>query len=350
MSKAALAALSLCAFRVGMGRDDAAAAAPASLLVLPKGEHDARKRGKVICSELTLSCFAAAQAAIKRPRVALDFEHNTVPGTVAYNADKEPRAVAAWGDPVVTPLGIELRNLEWTPAGLEAWAGKSYQDLSPTVYRDKSGNVLAMHSVALCRHGELDGITLQAATSAATALSADFAELITLSTTLPNETSNTTMKPSPALIALLSALSVTLSESADETAVEAALLEGAKKIDEMKKLQPEGMSADDKATLLALSKDVQAIKAGAQESQRITLIAAAAAEGKLIPLSADMLKTVDVGVLAEIVKNAKPGQVPVTKTTPDGHQNNGQPDAFSAESLETLGRYGITEEDLKPAK
>lgn len=340
MPKAVLPSLTLCAFRVEMPRGEEAGA-PTRLLVLPKGEHDVRKRGKVICSDVTLTGFTAMQQAIKRTRLALDFEHNTVPGMPAYLADKEPRSIAAWADAVPTPLGIEFTNIEWTPAGLEAWKNKSFQDLSPTCYRAKDGTVLALHSVALCRHGELDGLTIQAAS--AIALSADIAQLTALSAS--NETTEI-MKPTPALIALLTALSVTLSETADEAAVETALLEGAKKIEELSKAKPEAMSAE----LVALTAEVKQIRQGQESGRRTALMAEAAAAGKVIPLSQAALELVSLSILEDMVKTAKPGQVPVKSDNPGGHQNGGEPEAFSAESMETFARYGLSEEDVKPKK
>ena len=93
--------LSLTAFRAA-GLDvtgSSNAALPERLVVAPWGTHDARSRGKVIVNEATAAAFAASMKALKRDdQVALDFDHNTVPGTAAYEADKEPRLVAAYGD------------------------------------------------------------------------------------------------------------------------------------------------------------------------------------------------------------------------------------------------------------
>ena len=102
MSKTA-AALSLCSFRAaGVDAFQAGQDLPTRLVVAPWGTHDARGRGKVIIDQTTLSTFAASQKALRLDdQVALDFDHNTVEGTPAFKADKEPRLVAAFGTPSV---------------------------------------------------------------------------------------------------------------------------------------------------------------------------------------------------------------------------------------------------------
>lgn len=336
-------ALSLCAFRVAAFASDEQGA-PSRLLVLPLGKHDARSRGKVICNQDTLTGLSTAQEAIKRgPRLALDFEHNTVPGTPAFLAEKEPKQIAAWGEVVATSAGVEMQNLEWTPAGLEAWKNKSFQDISPAVFRRADGTVVALHSVALCRHGELDGLTIEAA-RAPSSLAPLFAAL---STSIEIEIKPSTMKPTAALIALLSALGVTLTETADEAATEAAMLEAAKAVEGMKSKEknPEGMSADN-VQLTALAAEVKTLKEQNEKREREALVAVAAAEGKVIPLSPEVIALTPLNVLQDIVKNAKAGEVPKKTTTPSGEVKQGQPEAFSADELEAFAAMGVTADQV----
>jgi len=159
-------------------------APPTRLVVLPWGVNKSR-RGDFIVDALTCQVFDANQ---KRNRidgkVALDFEHNTLPGTPAYESSSEPRPIAAWALCVVIPdEGVVYEDLEWTPDGLSAWEGKLYQDLSPAPVRGADGKtVIALHSTALCRHGELEGLTITHAAAPRAlaayfeALSADFSE------------------------------------------------------------------------------------------------------------------------------------------------------------------------------
>lgn len=345
--------LQLCALRVG--GVDATVAAPSRLLVLPLGRHDARQRGLIICSAETLSGFVAAQKAAKLDgRLVLDLEHATVPGTPAFLTEKEPKPVAAWAEAVPTAAGLEYQNIEWTPLGLQVWKDRAYQDISPAVFRREDGTVIALHSVALCRHGELDGLTIEAAAAPAS-LSGSFASLSALLGSKPTEsvliqkplTLSATMKPTPALIALLAALSVTLSDTATEADVEAALLDGAKKIDAMKKAapEPEGMSA----RLDALTTQITTLTARCETAERDAILQGARAEGKVIPLTAAALALTPLSVLRELVTAAKPGEVPVGSQVPNADKTQGQPDALHADTLEAITAFGLTPERVAAA-
>lgn len=341
-------ALNLCAFRAGSLNGGTEVSPPSRLLVLPMGRHDARGRGLVICSAVTIAGFAAAQASAKLgTRLALDFEHNTVPGTPAFLAEKEPKAIAAWADAVPLASGIEFQNIEWTPAGLEGWKNKAFQDISPAVFRREDGTVIALHSAALCRHGELDGLTIEAA-SAPASLAPLFAAL---SASLPSSplpllsasSDSTSMKPTPALIALLAALSVTLTAEADEAATEAALLEGAKAIDGLTK-KPDAMTAA-LPEVTALTARITAMEAAEDERKRAALMAAAAAAGKVVPLSAELLKITPLTVLEGIIAATK-ATVPLNRTTPNGEPLGDKPETFSAESVANFAKFGVSADEV----
>lgn len=336
--------LNLCAFRVA-GLEATGGTLPARLVVAPWGTHDARKRGKVIVNEVTAAAFAASMQALKRAdRVALDFDHNTVEGTAAYQAEKEPRLVAAYGVPAVEKgVGIVLTDLQWTPEGKAALEGGHFRDLSPAVFRREDGTVYALHSAGLCRHGEIDGLTIEAATAPAQ-LAPFFAAL---STSLEIEIKQPDMKPHPALIALLAALGVTLTAEADEAAVEKALTDAAAKVDSLSKAPPAAMSAEVKATIDTLSADVATIKAERDELKRAELIRQAQAAGKVIPLSAEAIKSAPLSILEDIVKTAKAGEVPIGRRTPTGEPGKDKPEAFSAEQLEVFAKMGVSEEDVR---
>ena len=311
---------------------------PTRLVVAPWGEHDARKRGMVRVNERTLEAFAASQDAMRLDRVAIDFEHNTVPGTPAYEASAEPRKIAGYGTPVVlSNVGIVLEDIDWTPEGREALAGGHYQDLSPTAFRDDSGTVLGLHSVALCRHGELEGLTIQSAKAAAallplfTALSAEIS---------PEETPalNSTMKE--ALLKLLKALGLEVTAEMDDDAV-VALMSGyadkaaAKEVKEEEK--PDAMSAE-----------LANVRAELDSVRKERLIDAARVQGKIIPLSAEAIKLTPFAVLEELCKAAKPGEVPLKGEKQAQVQEGGEtkPDSFTAEELEVFAKFGHTAEHV----
>ncbi len=315
--------------------------APSRLVVFPWGTHPTR-RGKFIVSDLTASVFAGNQAKMRLDgKIALDFEHNTLPGTTAFKNSPEPRAVAAWGLAAVEPqVGIVLTDLEWTPEGLTAWKGRHYQDLSPSPFRDAENNVIALHSVALVRHGEVEGLTLHAAASKEIAaflcaLSAD------ADPTTPDPALANSMKD--ALSKLLALLGQTVSAETDEAGLTTALTAAIAKVNELTQAKggAEPMSAEIQTRFDALSGEFEGFKKAA-------LIQQATAAGKVIGLSAEALKIVPLSALEELVKNAKAGEVPTGKAATDGDaEAKEKPEALSAETAALSAQMGLTEAEVR---
>ena len=77
---------------------------PSRLRVAKWGRNDSVK-GAFVVNETTARFLPAIQKAVGFDSVALDFEHNTVPETDAYKADREPRKVAAHGLVVAASVG-----------------------------------------------------------------------------------------------------------------------------------------------------------------------------------------------------------------------------------------------------
>jgi len=321
-------------------------APPTRLVVLPWGVNKSR-RGDFIVDALTCQVFDANQ---KRNRidgkVALDFEHNTLPGTPAYESSSEPRPIAAWALCVVIPdEGVVYEDLEWTPDGLSAWERKLYQDLSPAPVRGADGKtVIALHSTALCRHGELEGLTITHAAAPRAlaayfeALSADFSE----SPGLPLSQSTLTPPMKEKLIALLAKLGVTLAADADEAATATALDSAMSKLttETEVKEKPEAMSAE-----------IASMRAELDAGRKDLLITKATLEGKVIPLSAEAIAATPLSALTEIVNAAKPGEVKLTKQTVDGKETpEAKPEALSAEQLAVFEACGLTAAEIDAKK
>jgi hypothetical protein len=134
---------------------------PARIKLLNWGEN-ATTKGPFIVGPGTLAALNANQKRYGFDKVALDFNHNTVPGTPAYAEAQEPRPVAGYGVPeVVEGEGLFLRDIEWTPAGREHAA--NFRDVSGTLARDAGNEVVFMHSAAICRQGAAPGMELVAA-------------------------------------------------------------------------------------------------------------------------------------------------------------------------------------------
>lgn len=334
-------ALTLTAFRaLPLEAPQVGAELPKSLLVHPWGAHNVGSRGRSIVSARTLAGFSASQAALKLTgHVALDFRHNTVPGTPAYLADKEPRKVAAYGVPkVVDGEGIFLTDLTWTPEGRDAYLGGHFRDLSPAVFRDKAGNVVAMHSAALCDHGEIDGLTIEAATAPAS-LAGHFAAL---SASLSIE-STSPMKPTPSLIALLTLLGTTLAPEADEAAVDKALSD---LIDKIKAEKDAGKPSDVTALTADLDKRLKAVEVERDQYRRNELKAQAIAVGKIIPLDDAAWNLTPLSVCASLVAGLQPGVVPMTPKTKESPETT-SPEAFTADALEVFRRMNVTPEEVR---
>ena len=89
-------------------------------------------------------------------QVALDYEHNTWPGSLAYKESQEPREVAAFMTiEVLEGKGVFANMDRWTPSGIAK--AHNYCDLSATPMLDDEGDVIGILSVALTRAGSVAG-------------------------------------------------------------------------------------------------------------------------------------------------------------------------------------------------
>ena len=137
--------------RVSNGAARAGGALPARLKVFNWGRNETTK-GDFILDEFSAKVIPANQRALGHARVALDYEHNTLPSSATYRESKEPRPVAGYGEVEVVPGdGLYLSNITWTPSGKIAAA--NYEDLSIAPGTDDQRRINFIHSVALCRNG-----------------------------------------------------------------------------------------------------------------------------------------------------------------------------------------------------
>jgi phage I-like protein len=135
---------------------------PERILIMPWGENETTE-GKITVNATTLKQLAAYNKAKNWDRPALDFEHNSVPGSPTYQG--EPAAVAGYGTlEVVDGEGIYLLMSSWTDDGRKYAGGGHYGDLSPVVKTNDKGEVIGCHSAALCRHGATTNLIFLSAT------------------------------------------------------------------------------------------------------------------------------------------------------------------------------------------
>lgn len=283
-----------------------AAKLPRRIKVLNWGDNPNCHGRRVNVGPLFAKCLSAAVYPYRQ--VALDFEHNTFPGTAAYKESREPRPVAGFGSiEVVEGRGVYLTMSSWTPEG-ERMA-VNYADVSAGAVTDKDGNVVAVSSVALCRAGAVDGM--------------DFVEAPLsggVSSALSGIINNNNQEGQAMDFKALLIKSLGLGDDATDEAIQAALAKALeRKPDENQEARQAAMSAAVKAAVAEAVKPIQeqvaALSAAAVAHEKRDLVAEAAREGKVVALSADALAKLSVEDLkATIAKTAV--TVPLSAKTP----------------------------------
>jgi hypothetical protein len=135
---------------------------PSRLKILNWGENPTIDGKPLIFDDESSKVFYANQRAIGRTQAPVDFNHNTVKGTQAYNDDKEPRAIAANAIPTIVPGdGLYMEYVGWTPSGEKS--ARDFCDLSPAVFTDGNNRVVALHSVGLTPAGAVEGLSFYTA-------------------------------------------------------------------------------------------------------------------------------------------------------------------------------------------
>ncbi len=305
---------------------------PQRILVMPWGRNETTQ-GPVIVNETTVKQLASYNASQNWDRIALDFEHSSVPGSPTYKG--EPVKLAGYGKlEVVSGEGIYLLMSSWTSEGTEYAGGGHYGDLSPVVKVNQVNEVIGLHSAALCRHGATEG-------------------LIFLSATANPQTQTMDPKMPQTADELSVELKNMLGLSADATPADifAAMkkqLEDAKTLSskapgdnaEVKALTTK---MDDMLKLLTAQGDTIKLLSTTQEaSERGNIMAAAAREGKQVPAMAKNLPIDQLKLLcAEL-----PVTIPVGQRQTDATlMLSGLTSADDPELKKLDAEMGISEED-----
>ena len=304
---------------------------PQRILVMPWGDSTTTE-GQVIVNETTLKTLSAFNAARNWDRIALDFEHSSVPGSPTYKG--EPVKVAGYGTlELVSGEGIYLLMSSWTAEGKEYAAGGHYGDLSPVVQVNKANEVIGLHSAALCRHGATPGLIFLSAT-------------IPTPTPTPTPKSMDPKKPNSAdelLAALMSVLGLGAdAQPADVLTAINSRLKAANPEEDTKVLSALQLLS---TKIDAQDATIKLLSATHETSERGTILATAAREGKVVPamakgLSIDQLKL----LCAEL-----PVTVPMAQRGADMHTlmlsssaSLAAPDMAKIDSL-----TGVSDDDVK---
>ena len=310
---------------------------PAEILICPWAGQKTQK-GLITCGADTEALLEANNKTAKRfPRVALDFEHNTVPGSKSYRG--EPAKVAAWGDLDVRPgEGIFLSALDWTPEGEEHVRNGHAKGISPAAKLNDKGEVIFIHSAGLCRHQEIDGLTLFAASD-------DLKDLI--NTANQNTTHDMDTQAVKALcnVFLGSAGLPLIPDAATVEDMQRLAGEGADKIKAaMNKGGDETKTFS--ADIKVLKESIETLKKDNVKLQKERLLDGAIRDGKVIAFTAEQIDAMEVATFSAHITALPAGQVPMEKHTPDGAKT------FSADGgsngfTEVHRRMGLTKGDLE---
>jgi len=268
-------------------------------------------------------------------KVALDFEHNTFPGTAAYKESKEPRPVAGFGTiEAVEGDGVYITMSSWTQDGERMAA--NYADVSAGAVTDDDGNLIAVASVALCRTGAVDGM--------------DFVEAPLsggVSSALSGIINNNDQKGKAMDYKALLLKTLGLGEDATDEAIQAAVAKVAEKKPEE---DAAALSAAVKTAVAEAVKPIEekvaALSAAAVAHEKADLIAEAAREGKVVALSADAIGKITVEDLKATIAKT-PVTVPLNAKTPANMKENPPAGEVSEEFRQIALNCGVSPEIFK---
>ena len=295
-----------------------AAKLPRRIKVLNWGDNPNSHGKRVNVGPLFAKCLNAETYPYRK--VALDFEHNTFPGTAAYKESKEPRPVAGFGTiEAVEGEGVFITMSSWTPDGEKMAA--NYADVSAGAVTDDDGNLIAVASVALCRTGAVDGMDFVEAPlsgGVSSALSGIINQEGGLKPAAPIQ-KGTAMDYKALLLKALG-----LGEDATDEAIQAALAEKFEK-KPTEEEQKAALSAAVKTAVAEAVKPIEekvaALSAAAVAHEKADLIAEAAREGKVIALGADAIGKITVEDLKATIAKT-PVTVPLNAMTPANMKEN----------------------------
>lgn len=301
---------------------------PQRVKILAWGRNEVRPGGQVILvDDQVATSLSANQELVGIDKVPMDYEHQSFPTHRNYMPD--PRHSPGSGRIEVVPGdGVYLCGISYTPSGVEHAA--SYQDVSAVVHHDAEGRPLWISSVALCQAGAVAGMEFSEAAAAALALAAAPSPS---PTPTPDTMDQTDDAPNYREL-LIAKLGLTPGESGEVTdeQIHAA----------MSTAKPEAAGTE------ALSARLTALESLEARREREALVARAAAEGKVIPLTAELIAQTPVAVLSAMVDGLTAGEVPLAgaKTT---EKPGSEAVALSADEATAAKALGLTPEEFRKA-
>lgn len=315
------AAASILSARLPFRTSGAQVELPTEVRILKWGENIGRTTGaRILVDDAVTQTLSANQQLVAFDRVPMDYEHQSVPGHKNHQPD--PRYSPGSGIITVKPGdGIYLSAIEYTPNGQEL--ASSYRDVSAVVHTDADGRPVLISSVALTQAGDVEGVEFAQGMAALSAI-----------VNLPNQQPNTTTTmDQPDYKAIAYGLLNLPADASVEDFVAAA--EAAAKAPEAKP-EPPAAPQDGDA--------VVALSARLDELQRELLVRDAARDGKVIPLSADVLKATPLATLREIIAGLPANVVPLSVGVLPPAEKPTKVTALSAEETRAARALGLTDE------
>lgn len=319
-------------------RLDAAADLPTRIVMMKWGVNDTAE-GPMTVGLKTLQASALWEG-IGFGEVAIDFNHNTVPGHPSYQG--EPAPIAAMATPrVIEGEGLVFDNIRWTAEGRAH--REHYADLSPAIKLAEDGEVIFVHSGALARNGAVPGLHL------CSALPADLAaRLRTLSATQP--TIPTTMQD---LLKKLLKLPADATEADITKALEAAISAAETPVENVEEIKAMNANLTKAINLVRaeLKGEITTLNARFDARERELVIEQAASTGRQIPKEWLPDEKGEGGLpIAQLrtLSASLPITIPVERRTPTNIVTlNANPDGLTAEDREVAKQLGISEDRMK---
>jgi phage I-like protein len=298
---------------------------PRRMKVLNWGENANARNKRVFVGPKLVRALGAPTDGFRK--IALDFEHNTAPGTPAYLESREPRPVAGFASvECVEGQGVFLAMQAWTPDGLANAA--NYCDLSALAVCDPDGEVYAIPSAALCRCGAVEGM--------------DFAEIPLNVPANPAE-----VQPMDWKTMIAKALGMDPATVTDDDLAK-ALAEALKKPDATAlNAAVETATEPFKTTVAALSATLEGIKQSIVDRDKADVLAGALRSGKVVALNAEAVAKLSVDDLRKHVE-ALQVTVPLSARTPEALVEDATKREVTAERRAIALNCGLEPEKVFP--
>ncbi|WP_043585358.1 phage protease [Geminisphaera colitermitum] len=313
--------------------------------------------GDYIINETTVRELPRLSAQLGFDTFSLDFEHNTVPGSEAWKASQEPRKIAATGTFEIVPgegLYYIPNTALWTPEGKEAVTGKHYPDISPAIVPNDAGEVVFVHSVALCRQGATEGLHLDLHAAGLSGLDGLDSKILSRVRTHNTNEQKSTMPPEEIAKLFLAIVGLDATATADQikdsiTSLGQQIEAGKKAAASAQQAATDASAAKQetaglKTTVESHSASITALIKRLDDNERAHITAAAIRDGKLIPQSAAELS---LDQFRKIVADLPAGVVPMERRTPEGIKTHAASPAGDATQSAMLKAAGVTVDDFK---